>query len=630
MAKKTPRASKKNTKRDKEIAFLRKYIRNRGVEFLEDPNITSIGTGYKVVDGKKTDTICLQFTVGSKVGPESLDQIGTNPIPEFITYGNKKIPTDVVQRDYTAEFELVDAEQLDPRKLKADPMVPGVSVSHYLGSAGTFGMVVYDQVTGQSLLLSNWHVLNHAQGQIGDSVVQPGPHDDNNLSGNEVGKLLRSHLGPAGDCAVATMVGRDVEPEILGLGVIPERVARVEIDDIVIKSGRTTGITQGKVRRVDVMVRIDYSVGPRVIGGFEIGLLDGASSTSEISLGGDSGSVWLIRNGDGTASDILAGLHFAGEKKGNPDEHAIACYASSVFKKLGVGLRPPSSHEGLGLPDGVFREGFSEAFLAEDVPLPALSAAQKRDSFRLGRSNVLNYTHFSLNLSKKRRLSRYVAWNIDGGRIRRLSRNGISFLLDPRIPSEFQNGNELYRRNPLDRGHIARRADLCWGSMEEARRANVDSFFYTNIAPQHEAFNQSGKGGLWGRLENHLFEEVRVEDIKVSVLAGPIFSPDDPEHRGVLIPRSYWKVLAYLDLDDDQFKVRAYVLSQGGFLLSRLETLELDPFRLYQVSLGALAAETDLDFGVLEEFDVFADSSGAEPEGLPSRREIQAASELFL
>ncbi len=83
-------------------------------------------------------------------------------------------------------------------------------------------------------------------------------------------------------------------------------------------------------------------------------------------------------------------------------------------------------------------------------------------------------------------------------------------------------GNELYSGNRQDRGHIARRADLVWGELDEAQQANRDSFYYSNITPQMDDFNQSSQNGIWGRLENALFEDVDVEDLRVSVFAGPV------------------------------------------------------------------------------------------------------------
>ncbi len=125
-----------------------------------------------------------------------------------------------------------------------------------------------------------------------------------------------------------------------------------------------------------------------------------------------------------------------------------------------------------------------------------IGAALQDDTVRLDGSEVIPYTHFSLALSKSRRFARWVAWNIDGGTLKKISRNGIPFIKDPRIPADFQSGDELYSGNRLDRGHLARRADLVWGTLSEAKSANIDSFFFTNITPQMDDFNQSSKDGV--------------------------------------------------------------------------------------------------------------------------------------
>ncbi len=108
----------------------------------------------------------------------------------------------------------------------------------------------------------------------------------------------------------------------------------------------------------------------------------------------------------------------------------------------------------------------------------------------------------------------------------------MGFSLDPRIPADAQVGNDLYADNRLDRGHLARRADLTWGSEDEAWQANRDSFRYTNVTPQMDDFNQSSRQGLWGRLEDALYEDVEIDDLKASVMAGPVFGHDDQVYRG--------------------------------------------------------------------------------------------------
>jgi V8-like Glu-specific endopeptidase len=86
--------------------------------------------------------------------------------------------------------------------------------------------------------------------------------------------------------------------------------------------------------------------GVREIGGFEIGPYDKKlPGDGEVSMGGDSGSLWLLDD-DGPASSgaTAVGLHFAGESDPAPEEeHAVACNIHSVLDKLQVSLvRPPS------------------------------------------------------------------------------------------------------------------------------------------------------------------------------------------------------------------------------------------------------------------------------------------------
>lgn len=577
---------------------LRRHIRAKGADYLKDPNITSVGVGLKNGNGP----VCIQFTVGAK-GESAIETLGSARIPDAIEVDGVMIPTDVIERSYEPSFKIVEPEQPDQRRSRVDPICPGISVSHIAGTAGTIGLIVYDRTTGVPCILSNWHVLHGNAGRIGDNIVQPGPFDDNNTFRNGSGTLLRSHLGPAGDCALASIRMRSYDAGVFDLDVVPTHMARVDLGDHVVKSGRTTAVTYGIVRRVDVMARINYGypLGETVIGGFEVGPdPDHPSIDGEVSKGGDSGSAWLIAE-KGKPSTFFAGLHFAGEAKGNHDEHALVCYSESVQKKLDFVLVPPAIGPQSPLLEAkVPRGGYNPNFLGVSVPEPGLSTAFKRDAVNFGRSQTIPYTHFSVCLSASRRMARFVAWNIDGARIVRLPRQG--FALDPRIDAKHQTGNEVYADNNLDRGHIARRADLCWGDLEEARQANSDSFFFTNIAPQHNRFNQSNRKGLWGELENLVFDQADVQDLKLAVMGGPMFGDDDPTYRNIRLPRAFWKVIAYRG-SDGQLRCSAFVLSQDK-LLSDLEDLDLDPFRIYQVRLVELSARTMLDFSALEGADV--------------------------
>lgn len=571
---------------------LRTFLRHRGKDFLADPNITSVGIGYKIREGRRTETVAVQFTVEAKVDEGDIERLGSTPIPETVLVERIEVPTDVVERTFAPGYTVVEEAEAPERVRRVDPVVPGVSVAHVSVSAGTLGCIVYDRADATPYLLSNWHVLHGPEGKIGDDVVQPGPHDDNRVARNRVGALARSHLGTAGDCAVATIEDRRFDPSVLELDVVPDRIGDAALGDKVVKSGRTSGVTHGVVSRVDVLVKLDYGeAGVQQIGGFEIEPdPQRPAPGDEISEGGDSGAVWLFKARNGRPGTVLAGLHFGGEADGAAGEHALACVPRSVFEKLGITLSRESA-ETLRAEQAA-QGGYDAAFLSTKVPLPELSPDAAADALEVDGDTTVAYTHFSLSMSKERRLARWVGWNVDGGELQRIDRSSMEFHLDPRLPEKAQVGDELYADNRIDRGHLARRSDLLWGPRTEAEQANEDSFSFTNIAPQVDDFNQSSRQGVWGRLEDALFEDVEVQDLRISVFAGPVFGSDDQTYREVKLPREYWKVIAYVE--GSRLRARGFLLSQS---LDGLETLDLDEFRTWQVPLADITERTGVRFG---------------------------------
>lgn len=605
-------------KRDlKDRAAIEAAVRQVADEYLGDPNITSVGVAYRVKDGKPTDELALQFTVKTKFAPQGLEAAPTRPIPGRIEANGIQFTTDVVERRYKTQPTAVAALPKTDRKRRLDTIVPGVSIGSARISAGTLGCLVREDATGQTRMLSNWHVFQGPDGALGDRIVQPGAFDDNRTNDNGCGRVIRSFLGLAGDCAIASIEGRGADETILELGVPVRRLGDPDLGDRVVKSGRTTGVTYGVVTRLHTITKIAY--GPdreERIGGFEIGPdPDRPATDGEISMGGDSGSAWMALDDEGEPTDMMLGLHFAGEADSAMGEHALACYASSVFGKLELSPLEEPAGRLTRVVIQAASAGYDEAFLpGRRIPIPTATADVESDYAPLQESEgaIRHCTHFSLAMSASRRFCRWVAWNVDGNGLQQLSREGIEFRRDPEYRAEHQVDDELYSHNRLDRGHIARRADLLWGTREEAQQANQDSFFFTNIAPQLDDFNQSMKHGLWGQLEDAIYEAVSVEDLRLSVVGGPIFRANDLAYRNVRVPRSYWKVIGYVE--DGALKAKAYVLTQDD-LENKLESLGLEPFNLYQVAVRELAGLTQLDYGPLTDADTMPpatpDAAGA-------------------
>ena len=332
---------------------LSRLVETKARTYLKLPNVTSVGVGRKLVDGQPTGELSIQFTVARKLSPEGVRTEGLTLLPETLTAADGTVvPVDVVERAYVASYQIVQpGRRVRPQKLtpaqqrlsRVDPVQPGVSVSVVSGTAGTLGAIVYDMANGTPYVLSNWHVLHGPAGKVGDPVVQPGPADDPNVPGNAIGQLVRSHLGRSGDCAVASITSRGTDERVLELGVTPRRIAEPALDDVVVKSGRTTGVTFGIVTRVGVLANVNYEgkVGVREVGAFEIGHNPAKPAhNGEISMPGDSGSLGLVDTG-GEHRDVAMGLHFAGEA-GAADEFALACPLLPVCDTLQVTFERPA------------------------------------------------------------------------------------------------------------------------------------------------------------------------------------------------------------------------------------------------------------------------------------------------
>ncbi len=278
------------------------------------------------------------------------------------------------------------------------------------------------------------------------------------------------------------------------------------------------------------------------------------------------------------------------------------------------------------------RPGYDPDFLGERVSFPKATNAIRHDVATLtGSQEVeLRYETFSVMMSRSRRLAYVSGGNYDPDAPYHARRRD-PWGYDPRLPQSLQAGNEHYRNNPLDRGHLFRAAEGAWGETSTAaQRASDDTFHWTNIAPQHEIFNQSHRDrelSIWGQIENHLIKQARAGR-RMTTFNGPVLRPDDKKLYGLKVPRSYWKVAVMRD--DRRLRCLAFVLGQEK-LLNRVESLSAGRFGVHQVKLRDLEALTGLDFCDLRQADVLERQDLNEAMRLGAEyRAIHELSDLFL
>jgi DNA/RNA endonuclease G (NUC1) len=313
----------------------------------------------------------------------------------------------------------------------------------------------------------------------------------------------------------------------------------------------------------------------------------------------------LVHNEDGTIT-LSETTHVLDETEGNP--------TLADLKYGEVGRDFPN------------RDGYDKDFLGVPLPMPTVGDSIRSEiAPRLDEpgNHVLDYTHFSVIMNGKRRLPLVTAVNIDGTQLVRKKRQNTKWELDNRIAQEHQVGNELYKSNDIDRGHMVRRLDPVWGTKETAAVADYDTFTYDNSNPQHMGLNRKE----WVGLEDHILEHARTAEKKLTVFTGSVNRPDDPLYdnnglvaSGIQIPLDYFKIAVMNDGNGGK-KAIAFVLSQKDLIddlikketpsgpreMSQEElTQALDPgrFAVYQVPISMVEGLTDLHFGDLQDSDV--------------------------
>ncbi len=311
-------------------------------------NVNGVAVGHKITNGKDTGQLCVTVLVKKKVAKAALSN------KDLVPQSLDGIPVDVKEVGEIVAFQ--------SRTSRWRPAPGGVSIGHYAITAGTLGAFVKDKSTGQTLILSNNHVLaNSNSASVGDWIIQPGAADGgSNTSEYRIATLERFITiqfqsgtgGDSGDCflaksaagvlnffakivgsshrvvpvkisAVANEVdaavakpidGSYIRGDIIDIGTITGTKA-ASINMGVRKSGRTTETTSGTIEMLNATVDVGY--GGSTVATFENQLVAGAMSSA-----GDSGSLVV----DGT-DPLAVGLLFAGSTEStiiNPIDRVLA------------------------------------------------------------------------------------------------------------------------------------------------------------------------------------------------------------------------------------------------------------------------------------------------------------------
>lgn len=294
---------------------------------LELPNVRAVDW-----DGEK-----LEVRVSRKMSVDDLDpddNIENHVDVEFSVIDEGKIPQD------NASYDLMGFRS-NPREhqKRRRPVKAGISEIHHSSTAATAGQypavventekAVWDDniERGDIVRTSNNHVYNLVgDAELGDDIIQPSPMDGGR-SDDVVGKLVG--YVPIEEGVKADIAARSVDEEedskndVLNYTGFDGNIFTGNYQDLrgetIVKSGRTTGTTEGTMKMTSASVSVN-------MGGGNIVTFRDMMITDNMGAGGDSGSPAFYKD-----TNEFFGVLFAGSSAAT-----IFCKVENIEEEFGI------------------------------------------------------------------------------------------------------------------------------------------------------------------------------------------------------------------------------------------------------------------------------------------------------
>ncbi|WP_271600601.1 hypothetical protein [Bradyrhizobium sp. CCBAU 45384] len=333
------------------------FDRAFGYTKIEDKAGVFFANPQAIEAAERGETIAgpaMLFSIG--IGPSSQPaRHGANREFELVVYCQDKKQlsgpiTDKIRRMAAGEVRIVYIGRIRKTSWQYSmtrPLRMGCSVGHRVVTAGTLGArVTLDN--GQSGILSCNHVLaNVNQAAPGDAIVQPGKSDGGKDPTHRVATLhsferinFAANSRNFVDAAVASLLpGMNVDASVYegnsAIGLCKAQPEELFGDESVMKVGRTTGLTRGRV----VAVNVNHLYVPMMPQrSQQLARFDGQiaieGAEGAFSRGGDSGA--LVMNealnpvGLCFASSQVGGSHGLGFSFANPIGPVLSALNCSI------------------------------------------------------------------------------------------------------------------------------------------------------------------------------------------------------------------------------------------------------------------------------------------------------------
>lgn len=214
----------------------------------------------------------------------------------------------------------------------------------------------------------------------------------------------------------------------------------------------------------------------------------------------------------------------------------------------------------------------------DDLEIARLTAATDRPQ------QIIRHKGYTVSYNYAWRQPNWVGYELTRQEARGTEKRNDRFVPDP-LAKQGTATNADYARSGYDKGHMAPAADMKWSAT-----AMKESFYFSNISPQHPELNRR----KWKDLENKV-REWSLRDSAIIIVCGPIMEPRATRSIGrnrVAVPQRFFKVI----LSPYSRTPRAI-----GFIFPNSRSTE--PLRTYAVTVDSVERAAGMDF-----FSVLPDS----------------------
>lgn len=189
---------------------------------------------------------------------------------------------------------------------------------------------------------------------------------------------------------------------------------------------------------------------------------------------------------------------------------------------------------------------------------------------------IIRHAGYTASYNKDFKLSNWVSYELTRQETKGTEKRTNRFIADPLVKGPVATNTD-YARSGYDKGHMAPAADMKWSNT-----AMKESFYFSNMCPQHPQLNRRG----WKKLEEKI-RDWAIADSAIVIICGPIIGKE-PKVIGkneVAVPKQFFKVVL------SPFAKPIRVI---GFLFNNEQAV--DPLSSYAVSVDSIESLTGMDF----------------------------------